>query len=221
MEADRPADMLFLLDCMEDLSSKRADSRFAGRIDTTRCALTGMSFGGWSTAAALESRDPRVKAAILQCPSLSMSGSGTLAEERQEMEVPVMVQLGTEDTVIGEAGNEAGRRYVQTHNGPAYCVEVVRGGHVSFTSGDLYNPKYGNGIGSSCGSLTKPGTQYEPLKIEEQHQIINSYGLAFLNAHLRSDAETSPGMAASAGTFNGEYLTANHFGDEVLLNAKP
>ena len=70
-------------------------------------------------------------------------------------------------------------------------------------------------------SLTKPGTQYEPLKIEEQHQIINSYGLAFLNAHLRSDAETSPGMAASAGTFNGEYLTANHFGDEVLLNAKP
>ena len=135
MEADRPADMLFLLDCMEDLSSKGADSRFAGRIDTTRCALTGMSFGGWSTAAALESRDPRVKAAILQCPSLSMSGSGTLAEERQEIEVPVMVQLGTEDTVIGEAGNEAGRRYVQTHNGPAYCVEDVRGGHVSFTSG--------------------------------------------------------------------------------------
>lgn len=61
MEADRPADMLFLLDCMENLSSKGTDSRFAGRIDMTRCALTGMSFGGWSTAAALESRDPRVK----------------------------------------------------------------------------------------------------------------------------------------------------------------
>jgi len=212
--------MIFLLDCMEKLSTQATDSRFAGRIDMTKCALTGMSFGGWTTAAALELRDKRVKAAILQCPSLSMSGSGTLAEERNEWEVPVMVQLGTEDTVIGEAGNEAGRRYVLTHTGPAYCVEVVRGGHVSFTSGDLYNPEYGNGIGSSCASLTTPGEQYEPLHIEQQHQIINSYGLAFLNAHLRPDSD-SPGMAASADEFNADYLTTNHFGDEVLLNAKP
>ena len=51
-------------------------------------------------------------------------------------------------------------------------------------------------------------------------QIINSYGLAFLNAHLRPDSG-SPGLAASVGEFNGEYLTANHFGDELLLNAKP
>ena len=31
MEADRPADMLFLLDCMEALS-RGADSRFAGSL---------------------------------------------------------------------------------------------------------------------------------------------------------------------------------------------
>ena len=74
MERDRPADLLFLLDKMGALASG-ADSRFAGRLDATNCALTGMSFGGWTTAQALEACDPRVKAAILQCPSLATSGS--------------------------------------------------------------------------------------------------------------------------------------------------
>ena len=73
MEADRPADLLFLLDRMGALAAG-ADSRFAGRLDATNCAVTGMSFGGWTCAQVLEARDPRVKAAILQCPSLAMSG---------------------------------------------------------------------------------------------------------------------------------------------------
>ena len=127
-----------------------------------------MSFGGFSTAAAMEATDPRVKAAIMKCPSLSMSGSGTLHTSRTDKSTPVMVMLGKEDTVIGEGGNEAGRVYVETHQGPAYLAEIVRGGHVSFTSCELYNPAYGNGIGESK-SLSKPGSNYTPLDIAEQH----------------------------------------------------
>ena len=73
MERDRPADLLFLLDKMGALAAG-TDSRFAGRLDAANCALTGMSFGGWTSAEALEACDPRVKAAILQCPSLATSG---------------------------------------------------------------------------------------------------------------------------------------------------
>ena len=73
MERDRPADLLFLLDQMGALAAG-TDSRFAGRLDAANCALTGMSFGGWTSAEALEACDPRVKAAILQCPSLATSG---------------------------------------------------------------------------------------------------------------------------------------------------
>ena len=65
-------------------------------------------------------------------------GTGALATERTDKSTPVMVMLGSEDTVIGEAGNAAGRTYVETHAGPAYLVEIVRGGHVSFTSCELY-----------------------------------------------------------------------------------
>ena len=130
--------------------------------------------------------------------------------------------LGTEDTVIGEAGNEAGRAYCKTHEGPAHLVEIVRGGHVSFTSCELYNPAYGNGIGPSK-SLTTPGESYTPLAIAEQHAIANSYGLAFLNAHLRSDYAGEAGHAASKEAFGAQYLSANHFGDAELqywTNAK-
>ena len=102
MEADRPLDVLFLLDSMAKLTDGQ-DSRFAGRVDVNRCALTGMSFGGWTAAAALEFNDPRVKAAILMCPSL-MSAEGRLTKERTNSHTPLMVMIGTEDTVIGTEG---------------------------------------------------------------------------------------------------------------------
>ena len=89
---------------------------------------------------------------------------------------------------------------------------------MSFTSCELYNAEYGNGIGTSCASLTRPGEQYAPLPIARQHEIINSYALAFLNTHLRPDAG-APGRAASAAEFNAAYLTKSHFGDEVLFES--
>ena len=219
MEADRPADMLFLIDCMERLASGGgADARFAGKVDCNRVALTGMSFGGFSTAAAMEALDPRVKAAVMKCPSISMSsGGGTLAASRKNVQTPVMVMLGREDTVIGEGGNQAGREYCRNHQGPAYLAEIVRGGHVSFTSCELYNPEYGNGIGTESKSLTSPGTMYTPLDIVKQHTIINSYGLAFLNAHLRADYAGEAGTAASAGEYNADYLAGNRFAEDELM----
>mmetsp|Transcript_21945 Transcript_21945/g.65813 ORF Transcript_21945/g.65813 Transcript_21945/m.65813 type:complete len:393 (-) Transcript_21945:52-1230(-) len=203
MEADRVADVGTILDGLEKLA--KTDSRFAGRLDAQNAAVTGMSFGGWTTAAYLEKGDPRVKAAVMKCPSINSSDGGRLAAGHASR-TPALVMLGTEDTVIGEAGNEAGRAYVSGHAGPAALLEIKRGGHCSFTSCDLYTPTYGNGIGPSA-SLSAPGTTYEALDIAEQHAIANSYGLAFLNAHLK------PGEASE---FDAGFLAKNHFGDEIV-----
>ncbi len=212
MEADRPADLLLMIDTMEQMAAG-ADSRFAGRVDASRCGVTGMSFGGFATAAVLERADPRVKAAILQCPSLAMSGDGKLATSRRaNRETPAMMMIGTEDTVIGEAGNEACREYYRGHLGPRALVEIRKGGHVSFTSCELYNSEYGNGIGPSA-SLTSPGETYTPLPIERQHEIINKYALAFLNTHLRPGEE--------AGAAGAEYLIHNHFGEDIVYESAP
>ncbi|CAJ1422942.1 unnamed protein product [Effrenium voratum] len=182
MEADRPKDVLFLLDSMSKLAMGQ-DSRFAGRLDTSRAALTGMSFGGWTTAAALEELDDRVKAAVMMCPSM-MSAGGRLMKERKNRHTPVMVMVGSEDTVIGAEGVEACRQYAKTPEGSSCLVEIREGGHCSFTSCELYNPSYGNGIGRSK-SLTQPGEMYDALPIARQHEIINTYGLAFLDKYLR------------------------------------
>lgn len=105
------------------------DSRFSGRVNVNMTALTGMSFGGWTTAACLELKDPRVKAAVLmrpgrsawdpsalRCPSL-MSAQGRLTRERTNLETPLMMMLGCEDVVIGSEGNEACRQYARYPEG--------------------------------------------------------------------------------------------------------
>jgi len=208
MEADRPQDLRFLIDAMSRAAAG-GDSRFAGRVDCKNVALTGMSFGGFSTAAALEFQDPRVKAAILKCASIAASAGGKLGQDHANKETPVLVMTGREDLAIKQEGNEACERYYESHTGPKCFVELVKGGHVSFTSCEIYNPEYGNGIGSSCPSLTAPGEKYEPTAIVEQHTAVNAYALAFLDAHLRG----SWSLTAEKSL---DFLRGNHF--EGIVN---
>eukprot|EP00929_Paragymnodinium_shiwhaense_P063198 TRINITY_DN31588_c0_g1_i1.p1 TRINITY_DN31588_c0_g1~~TRINITY_DN31588_c0_g1_i1.p1 ORF type:complete len:222 (-),score=38.95 TRINITY_DN31588_c0_g1_i1:397-1062(-) len=154
-----------------------------------------------------DNKDPRIKAAIMQCPSL-MSAGGRLGDKRQNKDTPVMLMAGVEDTVIGEKGAELIRQYAASHRGPICLMEIKGGGHVSFTSCNLYNKEYGNGIGKSK-SLTQPGQMYDPLPIQEQHAIINSYGLAFLDRYLRD-----------GGSKSEEFLKANQYGDKILYKAR-
>ena len=201
MESDRVADVKVVLDgVIDDLGDA---------VDADRCAVTGMSFGGWTTAAYCEQNDPRVKAAVLMCPSLAMSDGGRLSKGHTST-VPALVMVGREDTVIGTEGNAAAQDYATQHQGPAAYLEIVRGGHCSFTSCDLYNAAYGNGIGESK-SLSAPGTTYTPLDIVEQHRIVNSYGLAFLNARLKPPGHALREQAGDV--YGAAYLERNHFND--------
>merc|ERR1712194_945813 len=206
MEDARPKDMLFLVDAMERMANG-ADSRFTGRVDASNCVLSGFSFGGYATAAALERKDARIKGAVMKCPSL-MSAGGTLPESRTNHETPIMMMLATEDMPIGEKGNNLSRTYVKTHRGIKYLMEIKRAGHVSYTSCEFFNPNYGNGVGESK-SLTDPGKMYQPLPPMEQHEIANSYGLAFLNMCLRPQSREGREGAA--------YLKKNHFGDKIIF----
>ena len=74
--------------------------------------------------------------------------------------------------------------FLRKPEGSSFLVEIKLGGHCSFTSCELYNPAYGNGIGESK-SLSKPGETYQALDIVKQHEIINTYALAFLDKYLR------------------------------------
>jgi len=195
MARERPKDMISVLDCLHALTTRRTNSdgvpptttvidSLLGTTNLDNVAITGMSFGGYTAAEVLELQDPRIQAAILQCPAIYDVDRA----QRLNKSTPLLVMLGTEDTVIANRGNDAARTYVDSHTaGDALLMEIVRGGHVSFTSCEIYNREYGNGIGSECGSLTRPGETYEPLDIVQQHGMINTYGLAFLNRYLRPE----------------------------------
>lgn len=214
MEADRVVDIETVLNGLEKLSA--TDSRFRN-VDARNAAVTGMSFGGWTAAAYAERRDPRVRAVVLQCPSLSSSGGGALGASHDSA-TPALVMAGAEDTVIGAAGNDACAAYVASHAGPAFYLTLKRGGHCSFTSCDMYDPKYGNGVGTSA-SLAEPGSTYEPLAIADQHGIINEYGLAFLNAHLKPPGHP---LHDASDEHAAPYLEKNHFDPaEVAWVAAP
>ena len=79
--------------------------------------------------------------------------------------------------------------FLRKPEGSSFLVEIKLGGHCSFTSCELYNPAYGNGIGESK-SLSKPGETYQALDIVKQHGIINTYALAFLDKYLRGGDDT-------------------------------
>lgn len=198
-QRDRPLDLLFILDAMERMASG-GDSRFAGRVDTSSCAATGMSFGGWTAARVLDMGDPRVKAAVMHCPSLARG------ELSRDVERPVMVMIGTEDTVIGAKGNAMCHEYFAKAQGPRFLLEFRKAGHVTFTSCEQYNVAYGNGIGPSR-SLTSPGTTYEPLPPGASHDIVNSYTLAFLDVHLRGRQD------------KGAYLQENHYEGDIIYKS--
>jgi len=229
VELERPRDLMTVLNGMQRLS--QIDSRFAGKVDCDNVAVTGVSVGGYTAAAVLERNDPRIKAAVMKCPTLHTSGEAAFPNrpnlhlERRNKMAPVLIMVGGEDTTLGEEGIKAARRYVDSQkNGDnhAYIFEIARGGHASFTSCELFNPDYGDGILSgkgrvkSCfGVTTDPETDkqiYRPLDILSQHNMINSYGLAFLNTYLR------PKDVKSNGKYDKFYLSRNKFasGGELI-----
>merc|ERR1712238_312512 len=170
-------------------------------------AVTGMSFGGYTAAACLELGDPRIRAAVLKCPSIRSGnaahpGRPPMHIKRTDRTTPVMVMMGGEENVLGLEGNRIAADYIDGCTG-----EKNKDGHVSFTSCEMYDQEYGNGIGRTMSCTSPRGGMYRPLDIVKQHTMINSYGLAFLNAYLREGKEeqyASP--QSSIQTYNRAYL---------------
>jgi predicted dienelactone hydrolase len=185
---DRPIDLSFLLDQMIRWD-KGADKRFAGRIDTGRVAVTGMSFGSY-TAHWASDADPRFKAVI------AMSGA---PPSHTNLTVPSLRMLGTEDRTIGAPGNAAIRDNHAKHTGPSYLLELKNGGHYSFTDMFKINKNFGDGVGP--GRRRDTNEPFEFTSMETTYTIINSYSVAFLGYYLKGEKEYE------------RFLSENHWPD--------
>jgi len=171
---DRPRDLSFLLDQMIRWD-KGADKRFAGRIDTERAAVAGMSFGSF-TAHWASDQDPRFKAVI------AMSGA---PPSHTNLIVPSLRMLGTEDRTLGVPGNNAIRDNHTKHTGPSFLLELKNGGHFSFTDMFKINKSFGDGVGA--GKRRDTNEPFEFTSMEATYKIINSYSVAFLGYYLKGE----------------------------------
>lgn len=192
---DRPKDMSFLLDQMT-LWNGGSDSRFSGKIDLRVPVAAGMSFGSM-TAIRVADADPRFKAVI------AMSGA---PESHQNLKVPTLLMLGTEDTTLGVKGNDYIRSNFGIHIGPAFLLEMVNGGHYSFTDMFKLTKEFGDGVGK--GKRRATGEPFEFTPMESTYKIINSYSVAFLGSYVRGEREYL------------EFLKKNHWPRDLIWEAK-
>lgn len=54
---------------------------------------------------------------------------------------------------------------------------------------------------------------YTPLNIVKQHEIINNYGLLFLNKHMTGKVDDNN------NTTTNRYLSSNHYTDKIVYKS--
>lgn len=192
---DRPVDVSFLLTKMIEWD-KGGDKRFAGRIDTDHAAISGMSFGSFTSHWAADA-DPRFKAVV------AMSGA---PPSHTNLTVPTLRMLGTEDRTLGITGNALIRHNHQIHKGPAFLLELKNGGHFSFTDMFKITRQFGDGIGKGKRRDTQEEFEFTPM--ETTYKIINSYSIAFLGYYLKGEKQYQ------------SFLKENHWQNELIWEAK-
>lgn len=182
---DRPKDMSRLLDEMIKWD-KGADKRFAGHIDTAHTAATGMSFGSYSSIQAADA-DPRFSAVVAMAAA---------PQTNTNLTVPSQYWMGRKDKTIGELGNGLVKSTYTRHTGPSMLIELINGGHYSFTDMFKIIKSFGDGVGEG----------FTPM--EQTYEIINVYSAAFLDVYLKGQKDAK------------KVLDANPWTEEVAVQRK-
>lgn len=184
----RPRDVAFAIDRIA------GHERLGPVADLTRVAAAGHSFGAYTSMCAGGMRvnpdgkgerslgDPRVKAVI----AMSAQGPGLMgisAKSWDAMALPVLMLTGSRDMGQGRmAVNWRHEPFVSLPGPDAYFASIKDAGHMTFALSGPY------GDASDVTSILKgrPGAQaYDPRHTAWILQLCT----AFLDAHLRSDAD--------------------------------
>jgi len=159
---NRVPDVRFVLDGMLAQAGDRS-SRFYRRIRSDQLAMSGLSFGGYTTLLAVQ-REPRFTAAFSLVPG------GVEALDPGDIPIPTLVIGAEHDTIVGfPESQEAYQRLA----GPRFLVEVLAANHLSAVD-SCFNQQLGV-------SLCVPGD----ISQDEAHRLILHYALPFFRRYER------------------------------------
>lgn len=180
--ANRVPDVRFVIDAMLGLAEDPS-SPFAGRLRSDRIAVSGLSFGGYTTLLALQ-QEPRTQVGLVLVPG------GTAFLGAAAITQPTLVIGSERDTVVGFPESESAFERLA---GPRFLVELLAANHLSVVD-SCYNEDLGV---SFCVAADIPQ--------ETAHRLVLRYALPFLRRYL---AERKVSRRQLTRQVDGVVLTA-------------
>jgi predicted dienelactone hydrolase len=194
---NRPADITATIDAALAADADAADL-LAGRIDDELIALSGHSWGGYTSLATVAGHtntvgtttpDTRIKAIALQAPYTEMLSDDELAN----VDVPTLIISSTGDTSTPIESN-TDRPVSLIEGRPLLRLDIQGGSHNSFTDvcklrdAVADNPNIPEAIGAELARGSAEACDPEVLPAEVVQDVTNSYTAAFLARELEASS---------------------------------
>ncbi len=198
----RPDDMGFVLAHLQGLTD---DDPLGAITDGERVGAAGHSFGALTTLRLL-AEDRPIDVAVAQTPpGYEVVWFGALANEPEDITVPVMIQAGAQDMTTPLADAES----IYTRmNAPRSMLTLSEAGHFSFSDMCLLDPaaiEAATQIGLS--EALDDGCSATNIQPDVALPLQRHYAIGLFNGHLRD----SPGSLDLLTTEAGEALAPGAF----------
>jgi len=183
---NRPLDIEHVIDEMIK-RNKVPGGFFGGSMDTEQLAVTGHSFGGY-TSFLMGFDDDRVKVVVPMAPATQQLVA--LGYELEKFPVPAMIMAGALDKTL-DVQKDMRDAYAKMP-APKYYFELKAGGHYTFSDIcrlDLLKLTNEMGFDDADDAL-RDGCGEDNIPFEAGHTIIRQFAIGFLNYHLRNSPES-------------------------------
>jgi predicted dienelactone hydrolase len=200
---NRPLDIRAVIDAFLDPTNAET-APFQPAIDADHIALTGHSFGGFTTYATsagyendlgVVEADDRIDALIPLAPAVGAGDADSLLsdDDLARVTVPALVIVGTDDKTTPLDPNVT-RAWELTNSEPQYRLELIAGEHQSFTDLCAYLDFFDQLeaptpiVLETIETMAVEGCSPEDMASERVQDLTNTFAVTFLDS-VFGDAE--------------------------------
>lgn len=202
---NRPLDVIEVIDVLLEGSTDAAAS-FTPLIDGERIAVTGHSFGGFTsfatatgfaTAAGSSPVDDRIDAIITLAPAIGDGAAGSLltSEQLAFVEVPVLTIAGTDD-ITTPIDPHVETIWSSVSSTEQYRLELVAAEHQTFTDLCLYVEALPDDatpeVLETIRMMSVEGCSPDDMPFERAHALTNTFAVTFLDSVFRDGEMFDP-----------------------------